>query len=84
MVSTSTSVNNSSGAISEEQVRWIADFNVMMTLGDGMVVSVVELAEIDGESVWRARVINSSTGHQTGELHIDPCTGQNVTWHPCK
>jgi hypothetical protein len=84
MIPISTPVNSLNSAVTAEQVRWIADFNVMMTLGDGLTVSALDLARIEGESIWRAEVVYSATGKPAGELHIDPSTGQNVTWHPCK
>jgi hypothetical protein len=69
--------------ISADQARWIAEFNIMMTLGDGMQVSVLEHAAIDGGLYWRAEIVYSATGRLAGELRIDASTGKNVTWHPC-
>jgi len=77
-----TTLPDNISEISEEEARWIADFNIMLTLGDAMYISLLERIEIGGNRIWVAEVAYPD-GKVAGELHIDAGTGQNVTWHPC-
>jgi len=62
MVYATSPSDTRSGKVSAEQARWIANFEILMTPGDGMTISLLEPADVDGNPVWRAEVMYSTTG----------------------
>jgi hypothetical protein len=72
------------GRISKDEARRIANFNVIMTLGDRLYVSGMELCADTGRPFWRAIVSQAGTRKRVGEIHIDVDApeGEGVTWHP--
>jgi hypothetical protein len=76
--------------ISKDQARRIINFNILMTLGDGLYVSGMELcseaADLAGaksaKPFWRASVSQKGTDKRIGEMQIDVDaeSGEGVRW----
>ena len=66
--------------ISEEQAQWIAEFNVLMTLGNALYIS--EVRYCPGTGTWCAVVSHGKTQQRVGEFQIPDQEEAPVEWLP--
>lgn len=68
--------------MSREEARKVANFYIVMNLGDALLPAEMELREIEGRPVWWVVVVHRRTRRRFGVLHIAVSGTKRVTWHP--
>jgi hypothetical protein len=77
-----TAIQPASLTMSHEEARKVANFYIVMKLGDALCPAEMKLHDVEGAQVWCVAVVHRRTRRRFGVLHIAASGAKHVTWHP--